>query len=280
MSVPFQATERLLSFDQTPLFWRKLLPKSPKAHVVIVHGFSEHGGRYAHLAEFLVENGYGAWAMDNRGHGRSAGQRGHVDDYGQFVGDLKCFYDLVTNEAGGTDVHLFGHSNGGLIALCYALRHPGRIRTLCLSAPLLKLSKDVSPLKLYAGRAIARLSPRFTMANDIVPQELMHDPAMVEAYLADPLIFHQLTVGWFRAMEAAADDVRARGAQLQMPLLMQLGGADPVVSTPVNRDFFATIGSADKELHTYPGCFHEIYNEIERAQVMGDLGAWLGRHAG
>lgn len=278
MAIDFQATERVLSFDQTPLFWRNHLPENPKAHVIIVHGFSEHGGRYAHVAEFLAERGYGVWAMDNRGHGRSAGKRGHVGDFSEFVRDLAVFHELVTEQSGAEKVHLLGHSNGGLISLCYALAHPGKLKTLCLSAPLLELSKPVPALKLWAGRVIAKFAPSFTMSNDIVPDELTHDPAMIEAYLADPLIFHELTVGWFQAMEAASEDARERGAQLALPLLMQLGGADPVVSTPAAQRFFESAASKDKEIHTYPGLYHEIFNETERAQVMEHLGEWLDRH--
>ena len=280
MTIDFQATERILSFDQTPLFWRKHLPESPKAHVIIVHGFSEHGGRYAHVAEYLAGKGYGVWAMDNRGHGRSAGKRGHVLEYSEYVRDLAVFHELVAEQSGSEKVHLLGHSNGGLISLCFALAHPSKLKTLCLSAPLLALSKEVPAIKMWAGRTIAKFAPSFTMANDLVPDELTHDPAMIEAYLADPLIFHELTVGWFQAMEGASEDARSRGAQVDLPLLMQLGGSDPVVSTPAAQRFFETVASRDKEIHTYEGLYHEIYNETERATVMNHLGAWLDRHEG
>lgn len=278
MSIKFDATERLLSFDQTPLFWRKHLPENPKAHVIIVHGFSEHGARYAHVAEYLARAGYGVWAMDNRGHGRSAGKRGHVDHYDDYVRDLGVFLDLVAKEAGSKKVFVLGHSNGGLIALRYALSKPEKPAGLILSDPLLQLVKEVSRLKLLAGRVIVRIAPSFSMPNELAPEELTHDPAMIEAYLADPLIFHEVTVGWFHEMEAASENARGRAPELKMPFLMLLGTADPVCSHNAGKMFFEHVPEGDKQLKLYEGFLHEIFNESGREQVMKDTVTWLDKH--
>ena len=37
-------------------------------------------------------------------------------------------------------------------------------------------------------------------------------------------------------------------------------------------------GSADKTLRFYPGLYHEIFNEPERDEVLGDMSAWLEAH--
>jgi len=278
MAIDFEIRGRLSSFDETPLFYRRHVPANSKGHLILVHGFSEHSGRYAHVAEYLGSRGYSVWAMDNRGHGRSGGQRGHVDDYGDYVKDILAFHELVARETGEKRPFLLGHSNGGLIALRFALAHAPLLKGLILSDPLLQLSKPVPALKLLAGRLIARFAPRHSMPNDLEPAELTQDPAMMEAYLADPIIFHVVSVGWFAQMEKASADARARGKELSLPLLLLLGGADPVCSGPASRAFFKSAASKDKALQTYEGFRHEIFNELGRERVLADLSAWLDRH--
>lgn len=279
MAVSFETTDRLLSFDKTPLFWRCHLPKEKaNAHVIVSHGFSEHGGRYAHLAEFLGGRGYGVWAMDNRGHGRSAGKRGHVDRYDDYVRDMECFYKHVVKESGVERPFLVGHSNGGLISLRFALANPGKLRGLVLSNPLLRLAMPVSGPKLLAGKILVKISNTFTLPNGINPEDLTRDPAMIEAYLADPLIFHQVTVGWFDEMEKAAENARKQGRLLKNPLLMLIGTADPVCDPAAAEEFYETVAAEDKEIRRYTGLLHEIFNEVERRQVFEDLADWLDRH--
>ncbi len=276
----FNVTHRFLSFDGTPLFWRKRLPSgASKGDVLLVHGFSEHGGRYAHVAEFLAGRGYTMWSMDNRGHGRSGGQRGHVEKYDDYVQDLLLFHEEARKSGCGEKPFLLGHSNGGLIALRFALAHPEKIRGLVLSDPLLKLAKPIAPLKELAGRILVRFSSKISFPNDLIPEELTRDPAMQEAYLADPVIFHVVSVGWFQQMEKAGDDALHRSGDLRVPFLLLLGGDDPVCSGQASRDFFSRV-RGEKELKVYEGFRHEIFNEVGRERVMKDLGDWLDRHSG
>ncbi len=278
MAIDFEIRGRLPSFDGTPLFYRRNVPENPKGHLILAHGFSEHSGRYAHVADYLGNRGYAVWAMDNRGHGRSGGQRGHVDEYGDYVKDLLAFHGEVARESGEARPFLLGHSNGGLIALRFALAHAPLLRGLVLSDPLLQLSKAVPALKLFAGRVIARFAPRYSMPNDLEPAELTQDPAMMEAYLADPVIFHVVSVGWFAQMKKASADARARGKELTLPFLLLLGGADPVCSGAAGRAFFESAASKDKTLKVYEGFRHEILNELGRERVFADLSAWLDGH--
>ena len=62
------------------IYWQAWLPEGePKANLVVVHGASEHGGRYRYVIERLLPEGFAVYAIDHRGHGRSEGERAVVD---------------------------------------------------------------------------------------------------------------------------------------------------------------------------------------------------------
>src|SRR5919206_2521690 len=108
----------------------------PKRLVVLVHGYGEHIGRYAHVAEALAARGSTVVGPDHVGHGRSAGERVLVESFEPIVDDLHA---VVQAEPGDLSVVMVGHSMGGLIAICYAQRHREDLAGLVLSGPAVGL---------------------------------------------------------------------------------------------------------------------------------------------
>src|SRR3954452_17559209 len=100
------------------LYYQAWSTEHPRADVVLAHGYAEHSGRYAHVAAALNAAGCDVWALDHRGHGRSAGERGNIESWEAVVADLDLLVDLAA--AGGRPVFLVGHSMGGAIAVAYA----------------------------------------------------------------------------------------------------------------------------------------------------------------
>ena len=73
----------LTAMDHSRLFVNQWLPAPPlKAVILLAHGMAEHSARYARLAEKFCEQGYGVYAPDLRGHGKTAenGTLGHFAD--------------------------------------------------------------------------------------------------------------------------------------------------------------------------------------------------------
>src|SRR6476620_5937712 len=92
------ATGTFVGAGETGLFYQRWTPADAEATMVVVHGYAEHSGRYAHVAAALNERGYDVWALDHRGHGRSEGVRAYVERFQMFVDDLAAFVDLVRRE--------------------------------------------------------------------------------------------------------------------------------------------------------------------------------------
>ena len=126
-----------------PLFCSRFDADAPAGTVVIVHGFTENADKYAELIHSLLRNGYSAVAYDQRGHGRSWRAEGiadlsltHVDDFDEYVRDLKCVCDQVV-AAMPKPWLLFAHSMGGAVSSLFLERNPGVFAKAALCAPMI-----------------------------------------------------------------------------------------------------------------------------------------------
>ena len=249
---------------------------TPRDVVVIAHGYAEHSGRYGNVVERLVPLGYAVHAIDHRGHGRSGGKRALVDRMDRVQADFDGFVDAVRARHGGAKLKLLGHSMGGSIAFGYALRHAGKLSGLILSGPA--MGAVVTPLQSLIVKALSALAPNLGTIS-LPAEAVARDPAVVAAYIADPLV----TIGKVPArtiaeLMAASNASTARASEMRLPVLIQHGGQDLLVPPEGNRALYEAVGSSDKTVKIYDGLYHEIYNEPERATVLDDLVAWLEAH--
>jgi acylglycerol lipase len=271
------ATGLLTGAGGRRIFWQSWKASGePRALVVIVHGASEHSDRYVHVADALVADGYAVYALDHRGHGRSEGPRAVIDKLDSAVADLDQLVVQATAEHPGARVYMLGHSMGGTVALRYAVLHAPdeRLAGLILSGPLAALEAAPAPLRL-AGRVLSVVAPRLPLIA-IDPTLISRDPAVVEAYISDPLVYHgklpaRTVVELADAIDSFPDAVRA----ITVPTVILYGTADGLCPPAGSQMLGERIGAVDKTVKAYDGLFHEILNEPEREAVLAEIRSWL-----
>ena len=242
--------------------------------VVLAHGASEHGGRYAWVGERLVERGFALYAGDHRGHGRSDGPRALIDRMDNAVADLDRVVDVAVERQGAQAPFMFGHSMGGAVALSYALAHQDRVRGLILSAPLAVL-EAASPLTWLAGRVLSAVVPKLGV-YEIDSTAVSRDPAVVRDYDADPLNYHgRLPARTVAELSAAIGSFPDRLGDLTLPLLTMHGTDDRLVPPRASELVIERGGSADKSIIRYDGLYHELLNGPERERVLDDIVGWM-----
>ncbi|MFN2601616.1 MAG: lysophospholipase [Gemmatimonadaceae bacterium] len=249
----------------------------PRAVVALVHGISEHSGRYSAVVDGLTTAGFAVCAFDLRGHGRSEGQRGHIDRWSQYRGDVLAYLEQVKTRYPRLPVFLYGHSLGALIVTEYVLYHPDGLAGMIVSGiPLRPTGVAKKPLVLLA-RSLSHIWPTFSVSLGVDGTRLTRDAAMVRAYDEDPLVHHTATARWGTETLEAIDRVKKRMSEIGIPILILHGEEDPVNAVQGGKELFTGVSSKDKELHLYPGGKHEPHNDIVREQVVSDVEKWLTR---
>jgi alpha-beta hydrolase superfamily lysophospholipase len=266
----------IIARDGVKLAFEEREARGARAKVVIVHGYAEHGGRYEDLVAALASAGFGCHVLDLRGHGQSGGRSGHVDRFDDYVDDLGRFITFVRGQdPDDREVFLLGHSLGGLIALSYLSGEPQAVDGLVLSSPYLKPAFPISKAGTVVAEIAARIAPTLPFKIPLQGEALSHDPEVIAAYENDPLVRRSTTARWFVEVEHAQERVLRDATRLRVPVLMLIGGEDPVADSSTSLAFFDRLESKDKNRLVYEHSRHEVLNETNRDEVFGDVIDWL-----
>lgn len=294
--------------DGAEIFVYRWLPETPaKAAVQLAHGLAEHAARYEPLAELLTAAGYAVYANDHRGHGKTARSEADLgyfcDERGweKAVGDLAELTRVVRKEQPSVPVVLFGHSMGSLLTQNYLFRFPGDVDAAVLSGTsgkvgLLAAAGQVACLveqrrvgkrgrsRLLHEMSFGNYNRRFKPARTSMDW-LSRDPAVVDAYLADPRCgFVATTQMWrdlLRGIRLIEDPKNQARVPKDLPVYVFSGELDPVgQDTKSVRQLlgaYQRAGLTHVEHRFYEGGRHEMLNETNREEVIRDVISWLDR---
>jgi alpha-beta hydrolase superfamily lysophospholipase len=239
----------------------------PRCIVLIAHGYGEHAGRYEHVAQRLVDDlGAAVYAPDHRGHGRTDGATGLVEDGEAITSDLHDVADAARAEHPSQAVALIGHSMGGLIATRYAQRYGSELAALVISSPAI----GDNP----AFRQLLQMDPIPEIPID--PAVLSRDPAVGDTYAADELVYHgpfQRTT--LEQLFAGVDRVASGPSFGDLPTLWIHGSDDQLVPLELTRPAIEHVRGSNFTERIYADGRHESFNEINRDAVLDDVVAFL-----
>jgi len=251
--------------DDFNIYHQSWIPEqSPVAILLVAHGFAEHSGRYMNLVDYFLPKGYAIYALDHRGHGRSDGERVQIDNFTDYLKDLKTFFDMVRKENPEEKIFLVGHSMGAAISTVYVLRQQHELAGLVLSGGGI-VTKDMPP------------QPPRSPGQPLDTEFLSRDPAVIEAYENDPLVYRG-PIPASSAISQSRNTLPELVPQIKLPILIMAGNDQHVSDGIRSKVLYERIGSEDKTLKLYDDLRHEIFNEPEHKAVMADMAFWLEAH--
>ncbi|MDQ6720871.1 MAG: lysophospholipase [Candidatus Dormibacteraeota bacterium] len=242
----------------------------------VVHGLGEHGGRYQGFAKGMAKHGMGTYAVDLRGHGKSPGQRGHVDSWSQWIDDVSAFVKHISEFAEGEVVPV-GHSFGGaaLLSTVLAGKLPST-RRFIVSSPALKVKVAVPAWKIRLGTAASRVLPRLALDNEVDPRLISRVPGVVEAYRTDPLVHAKISSRMYTEWLAATKDILDRAGEIKIPFLILAGTDDGLIDPDGSKELHDRAASMS-ELRLLEGRYHEPFNDRDKEEVFKLISNWLGK---
>ncbi len=262
---------------------------SPAGVLILVHGLSEHSGRWAQRAQwFSNELEFDVWSYDHRGHGLSTGARTHMTEPTQLLDDLIGVVNLVHAQYEGKDLpfFMFGHSLGGLIVTAFMEYVVDRntwphinipvpnIKAYVLSAPAL-VTDQVWILQKLAPLAAA-IAPNMRLSSAIKGSQLAADPAVGTTYFADPLVTNTLAITssfgknvlTFMALTRSEANLAAL-EKSKVPVMIYHGEHDTLVPIRASEMFVKNVPHA--KFVPLPETRHEAHFEKVANQIMKEV---------
>jgi alpha-beta hydrolase superfamily lysophospholipase len=251
-----------------------------RAILVIVHGLAEHSGRYMNVVNHFVPEGYGVYGIDHIGHGKSDGERVFVDRFQDYTTTLATYIDMIRDWQPDKPLFMIGHSMGGLIGAAYLLEHQNKLSGAVLSGPGIKVPDNVSQTVILIGKILSKILPRAGILQ-LDSNGVSSDPAVVEAYVNDPLVYTgKVTARLGAEMLKTMQDVTNNASRIKLPLTILQGSDDILVDPGGAQLLFDSVSSEDKSIKIYEGFYHEVFNEPEHGQVLNDVQEWIEARLG
>ncbi|MCU6619876.1 lysophospholipase [Achromobacter sp. 77] len=253
-------------------------PGKARPSIYLLHGLSEHAGRYDRLARWLTARGWDVGAHDHRGHGRSGGHAATLRDQEDLVTDAVDRLRAWTQRCGRPPI-LLGHSLGALVAVRIAQRRLADLDGLVLSSPPFAVN-----VPLWVRRTLTWMSlhaPDLRVPHGLAPARISHDRAVVKAYRADPLVRRRMTGRLARFVDEAGQQALREASLLPCRTLLMVAGDDAIVAAEGSRQFAQRAPAELLTLRWYDTAWHEIFNEAAPIAdpVYADLDEWLARTA-
>jgi alpha-beta hydrolase superfamily lysophospholipase len=278
-----------------------------KGVVQISHGMAEWAYRYDYFAKALNREGYIVYANDHRGHGLTAPS---VEDIG-YISDKDGFIDMVEDmqelnqqireDHPSLPLVLFGHSMGSFLSQKYIQLYGSDLAGVILSGsngkqgPVINLGIALAYLEMrfkgrrHRSRLLDQLS--FGAYNRAFPDNrtrfdwLSRDQKQVNRYIEDPYCGGIFTSSFFydflRGIRMVTKGRYLKTVPQNLPIYILSGSMDPVGGFGKGleelKDMYITHGLKEVSLILYPGGRHEMLNEINRDEVIGDIVSWLNK---
>jgi alpha-beta hydrolase superfamily lysophospholipase len=242
--------------------------------LIVAHGMGEHAARYREPLAPLTAQGVAIYAPDHRGHGATAPEGTHGDlgpgGFAALVDDLAVLTRLAAAKHPDAAVVLLGHSMGSFAAQAFAPIHAGLIDALALSG-----SAALEALALDGPASLEAVNAPFEPGR--TPFDwLSRDAAEVDKYIADPWCGFSVDAAGQASMIALAPQMMdAAALPKDLPVYIVSGLADPLAVAI--EPLIARYRNAGLAVTTdlYPDARHEVFNEINRAEVVERFAAWL-----
>jgi alpha-beta hydrolase superfamily lysophospholipase len=248
---------------------------TPRAVIVLCHGYAEHARRYDHVAQRFGEAGLITYALDLRGHGRSGGKRVYLRNISEYTDDFHTLVGIATSEHSDLPRIVLGHSMGGGVVFAYGVEHPDDYTAMVLSGPAVYAQDAVSSFMIGVAKVLGSILPGLPVEK-LPTDAVSRDPAVVAAYNADPMVHHgKLPAGIAKALLSVGETMPQRAGALTAPLLVVHGEGDKLIPVEGSRHLMECVASTDAHLKVYPELFHEVFNEPERALVLDDVTSWI-----
>ncbi len=284
--VPFKTEDHsVLACDgESSIFVRHYYRGKPKLHFFLVHGAIEHSGRHMDLVNYWLKNynDVAVTVFDSIGHGRSGGTRAYVESFKHYVDDFYKVAEFVYSKNNeDTRTFICAHSLGGLVTLTRLLdssySFPFPVKGLIFSSPCIRPHTMMEAFSLPLLEKLNKLSPKLHLPLIYKGSDLTRDSDRANDFDTDSLIPKFISIRMAKEVIDASNRIIGLSYYLRIPSLFLIAGKDKIVD-PMSTVLFAQgIDKRLTQIVQYPEHHHELWNEIDRADIFQTMKVWVDK---
>lgn len=256
----------MTTWDGTKLFYRAWQPATAsKKGLILFHRGHEHSGRFQEVVDKLALDDLSIFAWDERGHGRSPGERGYAKSFSILVKDVDTFVRFISKQYDipMENIVVLAHSVGSVLVSAWVHDYAPPIRGMVLGSPALRVKLYV-PFAIPLLKILQLIKPKAFIQSYVKAKMLTHDPEQSRQYNNDELITRAIAVNILIDLYDTSTRLIADAGAIHLPTLLLASGSDWVVKLSAENRFFSRLSSSVKEMHVYPGFYHDTFHEKER----------------
>lgn len=244
----------------------KMVPKTPVAAIVLIHGMGEHAARYAHWAERFKNHGIAWYSFDLPGHGRSTGKRGHFRSMPWIMNIIREFETTVKKEVKAAPMILYGHSMGGNLVLNYLLRNTHQFKLGIVTSPWIRLVHPPSPAMIQLADLMHLIYPGFTQSSGLKAEDMSSQHEECSLYEKDPLNHKKISANSFHLIHHGGKFIEKNIHQLSIPVLLTHSDKDPLTLYSATESLQKGNSELIQFLRFEKGK-HELHNDSSRDEL-------------
>lgn len=245
--------------------------------VAIFHRGHEHSGRTTHVADGLADESFSYFAWDQRGHGRSDGERGDAPSIGRLIADVDEFVAHIEQRFGfeAQNLAVIAQSVGAVLVSAWLHDYAVRVRCAVLASPAFSVKLYV-PFARAGLKALYNARGNFFVNSYVKAHYLTHDKERQASYDADSLITRAISVRILLGLYEAAQRVVSDAAAITTPTLLLISGDDWIVEHAPQHEFYNALGARVKRREILEGFYHDTLGESERERAFEIVREFVG----
>jgi alpha-beta hydrolase superfamily lysophospholipase len=267
-----------------------LADQPPPAVVVAVHGLSGAALDYEPLGSHLAQHRIVTFALELRGQGNDprVPRRGDLAQIDDWFKDLSAFFLLVRCRYPDVPIYYYGESMGAalltrFLAQALELEQPAG---LILASPVVALLNKPPWWQEHLFRLFLWACPthrinvrKFTRSKKNEPPKLVtRDEEHRRWFETASHKLDLFTLRFFKCLRDLINGCSAAAPRIRPPVLVIYATHDIFIRSEQVEQFFAKLGSREKELRLFPDSYHLLLHDHDKAQVLECIESWLLRH--
>ena len=248
-----------------------------EAVLLVLHDISDHINRYEQPGIFFTDNHVAVLGLDQHGHGKSQGKRGHIGNDELIISNVQELAIEARKRFNDQPLFIFGQGMGGTMALNYLLRQNSKeFSGLILSSPLLTAQFGPGGLQRILLRFIGIFFPSYTFHTGFDPEDLSHDPETGNDYRNDKLVHGMISIKLYNQINRSGMKAHEKINLLNYPALIMYGDDNRISSM---REIKKLTGprTEGSEVKMWAGYGHELLNEKNNNDVYRYILDWINK---